>query len=223
MTSRPIILVVDDDARTARLAALDLGAELAVEAAVRADALSWCERVQPSLIVFAPAAAGPLSLELLPALKSRDVPVVVLSPSDDTDLHAAAMRAGADDHVVTPFAEGELARHVRFLLGLDAPYSEGSQLTLNDTEIDLIREVVRVHGELVRLSKPEWELLRHLAASRGAVVLYNEILVKVWSNNRDMQFLRTCADGLRRKLGDDPEHPSIILDFHGVGFCLAPS
>jgi hypothetical protein len=53
------------------------------------------------------------------------------------------------------------------------------------------------------------------------VCLYREILAKVWRNQHDLQYLRVCAESLQAKLGDDPARPLLLLDFHGVGYCLA--
>ena len=77
-------------------------------------------------------------------------------------------------------------------------------------------------GELVQLSRTEWQLLQHLAANAGKVVLHSELLTKVWGPEYrdDMQYLRVWISRVRRKLGAAPGEPGPITTFQGIGYVL---
>lgn len=49
-----------------------------------------------------------------------------------------------------------------------------------DLEIDLERRLVRRKGEVIRLTRNEWLLLRYLAANAGKVMSTVEVLSAVW-------------------------------------------
>lgn len=221
MSDKAVILLVHADSRVRLLTALELGRDFNLELAQPSDARAACEHLQPSLVILDAPADGAVQLELISDIRALNVPVLVLGENDESETHARSIALGADDFVVKPFEQDELLQRVRFLLGMEPPYTEATLVRTDGVEVDLIREIVRVHGAVIRMSEPEWALLKHLAANKGMVCLYREILAKVWQNTRDMEYLRVSAESLRKKLGDDPERPTLLLDFHGVGYRLA--
>jgi DNA-binding response OmpR family regulator len=221
MSDKPVILLVHVDPRVRVLAALELSRDFALESVAPADARAVCERLQPALAILDAPGHGAMPLDLISDFRTLEKPVIVLGDDREPDAHAHAIALGADDFVARPFDDGELLRRVRFLLGMEPPYAESHLVKTNGIEVDLIREIVRAHGEVVRMSEPEWALLKYLAENPGMVCLYREIRAMVWQNKRDMNYLRVCADSLRNKLGDHPEQPVLLLDFHGVGYSLA--
>lgn len=221
MVDKPVILLVHVDPRARLLTALELSRDFALESAPPTDARAACERLQPALVILDAPASGSVPLDLITDFRTLKKPVLVLGEDRESDIHARAVALGADDFVAKPFEEGELVRRLRFLLGMEPPYSEASIVKTDGIEVDLIREIVRSHGEVIRMSEPEWALLKYLAENKGMVCLYREILAKVWQNERDMTYLRICGESLRSKLGDNTEDPALLLDFHGVGYCLA--
>lgn len=221
MSDKPVILLVHVDPKARLMTALELSRDFELHSATPADARAVCERLQPALVVLDAPSRGPVSLELVSDFQALKKPVIVMGDDQEPDIHARAVALGADDFLVRSFEEGELVRRVRFLLGMEPPYSEASIVRTDGIEVDLIREIVLAHGEAIRMSEPEWALLKYLAENKGMVCLYREILAKVWQNKRDMNYLRVCAESLRNKLGDDAEQPILLLDFHGVGYSLA--
>ena len=92
----------------------------------------------------------------------------------------------------------------------------------DDVEIDLERHIVRRSGELVALSRTEWQLLAHLASNAGRVVLHSELLSRVWGPGfrDDLDFLRVWVSRLRRKLGIVAGESGRIRTFQGIGYVL---
>ena len=66
----------------------------------------------------------------------------------------------------------------------------------------------------------EHRLLEELAANAGRVLTYERLLERVWGRKGggDLRPMRTMMGKLRRKLGDDAEHPAYIFTEPRVGF-----
>ena len=58
----------------------------------------------------------------------------------------------------------------------------------------------------------------------GASTPHRFLLERVWGDEyvRDVQYFKVFVRRLRRKLGDDPEHPRYIQTEWGVGYRFVP-
>jgi two-component system KDP operon response regulator KdpE len=87
--------------------------------------------------------------------------------------------------------------------------------------VDLGRRLVKdAQGETIALTRTEWQLLQHLAANAGKVLLSGELLAKVWGPEYrdDLQYLRVWVSRLRQKIERDPSNPDIIKTLPGIGY-----
>ncbi len=89
-----------------------------------------------------------------------------------------------------------------------------------DLSVDLVRRIVTVRGEEVKLSPREYELLRLLIAHAGKVLTHRLLLKEVWGGDTDVQYLRIYIRHLRQKIELDPERPLHITTETGVGYRL---
>jgi len=71
--------------------------------------------------------------------------------------------------------------------------------------VDLVRRIVTVKGEEVKLTPREYDLLRLLVSHAGKVLTHKFILHQVWGGEADVQYLRIYIRTLRQKLEADPE------------------
>jgi two-component system KDP operon response regulator KdpE len=151
------------------------------------------------------------------------VPVILLTAKGSTADKAKGLDLGADDYVAKPFHPDELAARVRSVMRRSAGMAPGGGVVhIGDVEIDLERRFMKRGGELVVLSRTEWQLLQHLVVNAGKVVLHSELLTKVWGPEYrdDMQYLRVWISRVRRKLGAAPGEPGPITTFQGIGYVL---
>ena len=88
------------------------------------------------------------------------------------------------------------------------------------SRVDLVRRLVLVRGEELRLSPREYDILRLLVAHAGKVLTHRFILREVWGGDTDVQYLRVYIRALRQKIEADPERPRHILTETGVGYRL---
>jgi DNA-binding response OmpR family regulator len=92
------------------------------------------------------------------------------------------------------------------------PKAKAAELfRMGDVTIDFSKRQVLVGGESKYLTRTEWLLLSQLANNAGRLMLYEELLTRVWGPEYrdDIQILRTWLSRLRRKLQSDPNNPLI--------------
>jgi two-component system KDP operon response regulator KdpE len=89
-----------------------------------------------------------------------------------------------------------------------------------DLSVDLVRRVVKVRDEEVKLSPKEYDLLRVLVQHAGKVLTHRFLLGELWDPLTDAQYLRVYVRQLRRKIEADPERPQYILTETGIGYRL---
>lgn len=71
----------------------------------------------------------------------------------------------------------------------------------------------------IALSRKEFDLLHALMRRSGDVVSRTELMAEVWDTTffTSSKTIDVHLGWLRRKLGDDPRHPSLITTLRGRG------
>lgn len=224
MTSPLKILIVDDEPAIRRFLKSSLVAHdfAVVEADNGAAALAASARESFDLIVVDLGLPDMDGLDLIKALREKTQdPIIVLSVRDDERGKVAALDGGADDYVTKPFGIEEFMARIRAALrhrlqqqGRQAVFRNG------DLTIDILAREVRVRGELVKLSRREFDLLLYLAEHVGKVVTHQQALSQVWgaAHGQDVEYLRVYMRQLRQKIEPDPQLPALLLTEPGVGY-----
>jgi two-component system KDP operon response regulator KdpE len=219
------ILVVDDEPPIRRFLRTSLGAQGydILDAQDGVEALNVFRRNTVDLVVLdlgLPRADG---FEVIRQIREQGstVPIVILSVRSDEAGKVRALDAGADDFVTKPFGMDELLARIRTALR-HRLQQEGERpvFRVGDLSVDLVRRVVTVREQEVKLSPREYDLLRLLVAHAGKVLTHKFILREVWGSETDVQYLRMYIRTLRQKLEANPEQPNLILTEQGVGYRL---
>jgi two-component system KDP operon response regulator KdpE len=94
--------------------------------------------------------------------------------------------------------------------------------SLGDLTIDFKRRRVSVGGEEKYLTRIEWHLLSELARNAGRLMLYEELLARVWGPEyrEDVQTLRTWMSRLRHKLSGDSGAAQLIRTVPKTGYIM---
>jgi two-component system KDP operon response regulator KdpE len=153
--------------------------------------------------------------------RGSSVPIVVLSARTDEAGKVRALDLGADDYISKPFGTDELLARIRAALR-HRLQQEGEKpiFKTGDLTVDLVRRIVTIRGQEVKLTPREYDLLRLLVAHAGKVLTHRFILREVWGTETDVQYLRIYIRTLRQKLEAAPEQPQLILTEQGVGYRL---
>jgi two-component system KDP operon response regulator KdpE len=225
MTTGPKLLVVDDEPAIRRLlsAALTRAGYRVVEAGTGRETLSAVQIDKPDAVLLDLGLPDRDGLELVPLIKSSGAAVLVVSARDATEQKVAALDLGADDYVTKPFDTEEVLARIRTALRhrLSAE-ADRPVVTVGDIEIDLSARLVRRAGEEVHLTPKEFGFLAELAKHPGRVVTHAQLLRNVWGpgHERDVEYLRVAARGVRKKLEGQNIVASFIRNEPGVGYRL---
>jgi len=150
-------------------------------------------------------------------------PVVIASARDDDPGIVAALDAGADDYLVKPYSIAQLEARLRAVLRRAARQEPIGPLRVGDLVIDERAREATLAGELIELSRLEFDLLHHLAQHAGEVVSRPELLAAVWHQpfGGADKTVDVHLSWLRRKLGESASNPRYIHTVRGVGVKLA--
>ena len=225
MSAAPLkVLVVDDEPPICKL--LRMGLETqgyhTMDASNAKTALELMSD-KPDLVTLDLGLPDMQGLELLRQICAarEDLPIVVLSSRGDEVAKVAALDQGADDYVTKPFGMEELLARIRTALRHQL-HVQGERpiFKLGDLSVDLVRRIVKVGREDVKLSPKEYELLRLLIQYAGKVLTHKFLLKELWSTSIDPQYLRVYVRQLRNKIEPDPAQPQYILTETGIGYRL---
>jgi two-component system OmpR family response regulator len=222
------VLIVEDDARTAReiaAALVDHGLRTA-HAATGVEAVQKARAMHYDAIILDRMLPGGLEgLEVLAALRGTGVttPVLILSALSAVTDRVRGLRAGGDDYLTKPFDFLELTARVDALIR--RPTSVGRQeveLIAGDLHMDLITRTVRRVGRSIELLPREYMLLKHFMHNPGRAMTRAMIFEQIWGYHYDERtnVIDVHVAKLRRKL-DIEGLPSAIETVRGEGYRLA--
>ena len=227
MTDEGHILVVDDEPVIIRALTAALGARghrVAV-ATTGAEALQEVATREPDVVILDLGLPDIDGVEVCRQIRKHSAtPIIVLTAEGADSRKVEALDEGADDYVTKPFSTPELLARVRVALRHREPRgvsSSNKNLVVGELEIDLARHRVTFRGAPVDLTPKEFLYLAALARHPGRVITHRMLLTEVWgpAYADELQYLRVYASHLRKKLGDDPEHPYLLTE-PGVGYRL---
>lgn len=228
MTATPIkVLVVDDEPPIRKLLRMGLGTQgYQTIDAPNAKAALELMADKPDLVILDLGLPDMQGLELLRQIRERreDVPIVVLSSRGDEVAKVEALDLGADDYVTKPFGMEELLARIRTALRHQL-HVQGERpiFKLGDLSVDLVRRIVKIRDDVVKLSPKEYELLRIMVQHAGRVLTHKFLLNALWSTPIDPQYLRVYVRQLRHKIEPDPARPHYITTETGIGYRLRAS
>lgn len=153
-----------------------------------------------------------------------NVPVILLTAkSEDTD-KVLGLTVGADDYVTKPFNPVELQARVKSQLRrymmLGGGKVKENTLSIGGIELDDRAKEVTLDGELVALTRTEYDILKLLLEHKGKVFSPAQIYRQVW---KDVAFgtentVAVHIRHLREKLEYDPANPRYLKVVWGRGY-----
>ena len=222
------ILVVDDEVRILNFLRSKLRASgyEVLTAGSGVQALHQARAQEPDLIVLELIMPRMDGFETLKELRSFSaVPVIILSARGADVDRIRGLGLGADDYLPKPFNPDELVARIEAVRRRVEPAERRKipeLFSLNEVTIDFKRRSVIVRGEERYLTRIEWLLLSELARNAGRLMLYDELLTRVWGPEyrNDLAILRTSISRLRHKLEKDPNDPKLIRTFPKAGYMM---
>jgi DNA-binding response OmpR family regulator len=227
-------LVVDDEPSLVRVVAAYLEREGfdVVTAADGAQALAAARENPPDVVVLDVVMPGLDGIEVCRQLRTfSDAYVIMLTARSEEVDTLVGFAAGADDYMTKPFSPRVLLARIRTLLrrprtptgqppgAPDEPVRYFGALSIDPTP----REV-RVDGQLVALTRTEYDLLETLSERPRMAFTRRQLIARVWGDGwvGDEHLVDVHLGHVRRKLGDDATNPRYVVTVRGVGYRMGP-
>ena len=218
------VLVIDDEPPIRKLLRMGLASQgnEVLEAPSGKAGLGLLAQ-NPDLVILDLGLPDIQGLELLHIIRTQNesIPIIVLSSREDEAGKVQALDLGADDYVTKPFGMEELLARMRAAIRHQLQVQgERPIFRVGDLSVDLVRRIVKIGGEEVKLSPKEYDLLRVLVQHAGKVLTHRFLLGELWNDLTDAQYLRVYVRQLRQKIETNPECPQYLLTETGIGYRL---
>jgi len=211
----------DPDVRDSLGRALRCAGYAVTTAVHGADALDSLARRPVDLIVLDVLMPIVDGFDACRRLRARGdaTPVLVLTARDGIDDRVLGLEAGADDYLVKPFALRELLARVRALLRRSQ--SRRDVLGYADLTLDATARRVTRDGQVIPLTRMEFDLLELLLRNAEQVLSYDVITERVWGYDEApaSNALAVFVGFLRRKL-EDGGRQRLLHNVRGVGYVI---
>jgi len=162
--------------------------------------------------------------EVLKRMRSRnnDLPVLILTATDNLGDRVACLDAGADDYLVKPFAFSELSARLRALLRRRSRPAH-MMLRVADLELDCVTRTAHRRGREIELTPREFSLLEYFMRNLGKQVTREMIAQDVWklAPGTMTNVVDVYVTYLRKKI-DEGEDIKLIHTLRKVGYEFGP-
>jgi len=224
------VLIVEDELSVRELLRLHL--ELAgfkiEEIAEGRGALRRTRETPFDLLILDVMLPGLDGISLCRAIRAEgpniETPILMVTARDAESDKVIGLESGADDYLAKPFGIRELLARVGAIMRRHKRASDltdtARRTSSAQVQLDADRREAIVRGQVVELTRQEFDLLYRLAVRPGIVHSRAALLQNVWSDDTYVteRTVDTVISRLRKKIERDPEDPELILTAWGVGY-----
>lgn len=160
--------------------------------------------------------------QLKASVKTRDIPVIMMTAKGTEYDKVKGLDLGADDYVTKPFGMMELVSRVKAVLrrSRKSAVNAEDKIALGHIIMDVKKHEVSSDGKVVTLTLKEFELLKRMMKNPDIVLTRDQLLEDIWGYDFDGETrtvdVHVCT--LRQKLGDAGEQ---IQTVRGVGYRIS--
>ena len=168
---------------------------------------------------------GGNGLDLLHLLKQAhpETGVLIISAKNSLPDKLTGLDRGADDYMTKPFHFEELNARINALLRRRS-FQGTSLVNFHELQIDTQAKSVRAGGQMLELTRKEYELLLYLVVNKNRVVSRPAIAEHLWGDHYDAadnyDFVYVHINNLRKKLSTCGI-PDYIRTVYGMGYKLS--
>jgi DNA-binding response OmpR family regulator len=229
MTIPTKILAIDDEPDVTRSIRLTIAVQepewTVVEASSGEQGLMLLSQEKPDLVLLDLRMPGMSGLETLRRIRAfSNVPVIVLTVTNNELDEVNSLEEGADDYITKPFGHLELVAHIKSVLRRSRGHETNQEEKYCDGElgIDFGRRIVAIGSREVPLTSTEYALLKILADNPGQTIPAETLLARVWGPNAldNRNYLKVYVRRLREKIEKNPAEPEYLISVRGLGYRL---
>ena len=225
--SKPLILIVEDDAPIRSLISVTLEAHgyRHITAPNAGSAILEVSSHNPDIMLLDLGLPDLDGVEVIRKVRSwSNLPIIVISARGDDADKIEALDAGADDYLTKPFSVDELLARLRVTLRRlnqaqgDSP--DTAVFSNGDLKIDYAAGCAYMAGGELHLTPIEYRLLCLLARNCGKVLTHKYITQQVWGSawENNVASLRVFMATLRKKLEAPAGGTPYIQTHVGIGY-----
>jgi DNA-binding response OmpR family regulator len=221
------ILIVEDEVEIVRFLTLELQHEgYSVESCT--DGRSGLEKALSGVFdlvlldVMLPELNG---VEVLRRLRKESaVPVIMVTARDAIMEKVNGLDTGANDYITKPFHIEELLARIRMVLRTvdsSAQATPADTLSIGDLVLATTSRQVTRGGEIIELTKTQYDLLEYLLRNRDIVLTRDQILSHVWGYEYagNSNVVDVYVRYVRNRIHDTDEN-RIIETIRGIGYVI---
>lgn len=160
--------------------------------------------------------------------RESDVPVVMLTALNRPDDIVRGLELGADNYITKPFTFKEVEARIRAILRRTTNKMDAVPVQVlehGDVRLDGGMRAVTVGGNLVELTRTEYQLLHYLMSHVDLPVSKEDLLERVWgyeAADTNSNIVELAIRRLRKKLEEDASQPNRLVTVRGVGYKFTP-
>ena len=224
MSARKTILIVEDEPAISMAIKDELEFD-GFHVRLAKDGISGVESIiqsPPHLVVLDLMLPGKNGFDVCREIRQRGLhtPVIILTARGQEADKIRGLELGADDYITKPFSLAELIARIRAVLRRADPEQSSDVIQCRTITIDLKRHQVLKENAAVELTDKEFQILALLMKRPSEVVSRDDFLKTIWGE--DVYVTHRTVDihisALRKKIEDDPEHPSLIVSVRNAGY-----
>ncbi|MBO4257287.1 response regulator [Streptomyces griseorubiginosus] len=213
------VLVVDDDAACARSVVQVLRRNGFDAWSVGTGAAALAQHHKADLLLLDLGLPDLDGLQVCADIRATaDTPIIAITESGTELERVLCLKSGCDDCVNKPYGLQELVARVEAVLRRARLAVHTRCIVHGPLRIDAARREAYLSGNLLALTRKEFDLLHVLASRPGTVFSRKELMALVWHDRSPAtgRTIDTHVNSLRKKLGAS----TWILTVRGVGFRL---
>jgi DNA-binding response OmpR family regulator len=161
-------------------------------------------------------------LEVINKLREQEAEsaILILTAHDSLDAKVKGLNMGADDYITKPFHKAELNARIQSVLR--RKFAGGSHiLKEGELQIDLNARQIKAKGQLLNLTRKEYDLLLFLVYNKNRLLTKETIAEHLWGDHIDQadnfDFIYNHIKNLRRKI-TSAGIKNCIRSMYGMGY-----
>jgi DNA-binding response OmpR family regulator len=224
MKEKPVVLVVDDEAKILDLVRSYLGINGYTPLCAQngREGIKLFEQNPVSLVLLDLMLPDLPGEELCRRIREiSKVPIIMLTAKVEEEDIIRGLKMGADDYVTKPFSPRQLMARVGAALRRSGEGEKtGAVLSYAGLTIDTEKRAASFNGEALSLTRDEYNILTLLMSRQPKIFTRDEILESIKGEEYEGfdRSIDTHIKKLRAKLGDDPKAPEYITTVYGMGY-----
>lgn len=147
------------------------------------DALDYFHTFKPDLVLLDIMLPGKDGWTILKEIRAESMcPVIMLTALSDSKERINGLNEGADDYIPKPFVAEEVVARVQAVLrrGKSVEEKKNREVKFGNLEIDLLKQIVQIDGEIIYLTPRDLSVLCFLAKHPNQTFTREQMIENIW-------------------------------------------